>query len=84
MLGSSEDPTITPAFTFRSDEDASVCHHMISHGRLYYFEDSTHEMRGQCVEMQELTDGLTVMCQEVPAAFTADPSQLFLDFIADL
>ena len=54
MLGSPDDPTVVPAFTFEGKARASVCHHMISHGRLYYFEDSSHELRGKWVDMQEL------------------------------
>ena len=56
--GDVEAPTVRPGIMSRipasDDSEASICHVFVTDGRLYFWHDCTHELRGLSIEMEEI------------------------------
>lgn len=49
--GSLELPTFTPSMLVESQGDGVRCHSYVTSGRIQFLEDTTHELRGQTVDL---------------------------------
>lgn len=45
-------PTFRPSY--REETTDGVCHYRLSTGRLYYFPDTTHGLRGETIDLPDL------------------------------
>lgn len=52
--GNMENPTVNPSIMVRHG-DGIICHSQINGGKIYFYQDSTHALAGQLVELPEVT-----------------------------
>lgn len=68
----SDKPTFSPSINLRWGSAipgetcvaGGVCHYFITDGKIIYCSDSTHELRGQTVDLPEIPSGIFVSSRE--------------------
>ncbi len=54
--GNMDNPTIKPSLLVSWGKDLRKCHSFITDGKIQFLTDSTHELAGQTVDMEEWED----------------------------